>query len=97
VSTPSYSYLSGPGGAGGTGRFLNYAAGFQTVVGTAGGAGDSAYLYGGAGNTLVATSTYAVLSGSGQTSQASGFGSVYAEVADLLRRLDTKAAAPAGK
>jgi hypothetical protein len=78
VSTPFYSYLSGPAGAGSGGRFINYAAGFQTVVGTAGAAGDVAYLYGVPGNTLVATASYALLTGGGLAAQANGFGSVYA-------------------
>ncbi len=81
VAGPSYAYLSGPAGAGlggPGGTFINYAAGFQTVVGTAGGPGDVAYLYGVPGNTLVATSSYAVLSGGGMVAQANGFGSVYA-------------------
>jgi hypothetical protein len=75
---PSYSYLSGPAGAGRTGHFINYADGFQTVVGVAGSATDAAYLYGVPGNTLVATSAYAVLSGTGLTAQANGFSSVHA-------------------
>jgi hypothetical protein len=76
VVTPTYSYLTGPAGAGRTGHFINYADGFQTVVGVAGSAHDGAYLYGVPGNTLVATSAYAALSGTGLSAQASGFASV---------------------
>jgi hypothetical protein len=75
VVTPGLSYLTGPA-AGGTGVFVNYAAGFQTVVGT-GGASDVAVLYGVPGNTFIATLAYATLSGPGLTGQANGFGSVY--------------------
>jgi hypothetical protein len=76
VVTPTYTYLSGPAGAGRTGHFINYADGFQTVVGVAGSDTDAAYLYGVPGNTLVATSAYAALSGTGLSAQASGFASV---------------------
>jgi hypothetical protein len=77
VVTPGLSYLTGPA-PGGAGALVNYAEGFQAVVGTAGTGADVATLYGVPGNTFVATSTYALLTGAGLTGQANGFGSVYA-------------------
>jgi hypothetical protein len=76
AATSVYSTLYGPA-VGRPGAFINYAVGFQTVVGTAGAAGDSAILVGVPGNTFVASAASATLSGPNLTEQAVGFGTVY--------------------